>query len=153
MKNLLLIAALLFGAYLYSHPRVETVPQAEVPQAPVAAAAPQKLYFHSPLDAPAMSTGAATGTGYYSADPSSRFSNYQPGYNGSSSSVAGGYPVYAGGLTTNNVTYNQTNTNVRGTSSAPAPVANSFVAGKLVNTRSTNADKSRRTNASNPTNY
>ena len=152
MKNLLLIAALMFGAYFYSHPRVETV-QVDVPQAPVAMAAPQKLYFHSPLDAPAMSTSAVTGTGYYSADPNSRFNNYQSGYGGYSSSVAGGYPVYAGGSTTNNVTYNN-NTTVRGTSSGSATSGSSYVAGRIpVNVRGTNTDTSHRNNnATNTTN-
>ena len=103
MKNLLLLVALVSGAYyFYTHPRVETVLQPVAGAAPVPLAAPPpRTYFHSPLDAPAMSTSASTGTGYYSTDPGSRFTNFGGGYS-SSFQAAGGYPVYYDGGVTNN---------------------------------------------------
>ena len=98
MKNFLLLAVLLVGAYyVYAYPQAEPAPQ------PVAVAAPAppapKQYFHSSLDAPAMSTHESTGTGYYSSETTSHFSTYQNGYV-SSAQAAGGYPIYTG--TTNN---------------------------------------------------
>lgn len=68
MKNLVLLLALVAACvwyYLQTH-KEEPPP----PPAPVAMAtpkpAPRKLYYHSPLDAPAMPTNVHTGTGYYS---------------------------------------------------------------------------------------
>ena len=129
MKNLLLLAALVFGAYyFYTHPRVETVLQTVATAAPAPLAPPvQKQFFHSPLDAPAMSTSASTGTGYYSADPNSRFSNYQGGYY-TSFQAAGGYPVYTG--TTNNTAI-VNNYGVRSGTSVPTSSGSSYVAGRV----------------------
>ena len=129
MKNFVVLMALVFGAYyFYMHPRVETVLQPVAVAAPAPVAAPtQRQYFHSPLDAPAMSTSASTGTGYYSEDPNSRFSNYQGGYS-SSFQAAGGYPVYTG--TTNNTAIIN-NFGVRsGTSQQPVSSGSSYVSGR-----------------------
>lgn len=105
MRNLVLIFTTLLCVYLYAHPRVETrvAPARPVLAAarPVPTAAP--TYYHSPLDAGAMSTSASTGTGYFSTDPESRFRNiYYGGYSGPAAggyygSAYGGYPVYGGG--------------------------------------------------------
>ena len=66
----LIIAALCVYYYLETHK--------EPPPAPVAVAAPKptprKVYYHSPLDAPAMPTNAHTGSGYTS---SSRNTNWR----------------------------------------------------------------------------
>ena len=100
MKNLLLLVAVVSGAYyLYTNAHEEAATQMVAAAAPAPVAPPQRQYFHSALDAPAMSTHESTGTGYYSADQNSRFNTYGGGYI-SSAQVAGGYPVYTG--TTNN---------------------------------------------------
>ena len=69
MKNLVLMLALVATCvYCYLQTHKEQPP----PPAPVAVAvatpkpAPRKLYYHSPLDAPAMPATSHTGTGYYS---------------------------------------------------------------------------------------
>ena len=130
MKNLLVLMALVFGAYyLYTHPRVETVMQPVAMAAPSPAAQPpQRVYFHSPLDAPAMSTSVSTGTGYYSADPNSRFTNYQGGYY-SSFQAAGGYPVYTG--TTNNTAIINNYGGRAAAASGPVSSGSSYIAGRV----------------------
>ena len=128
MKNFLLLAALLVGAYcVYAYPQKEPAPQ---PVAVVSPAAPlPKQYFHSSLDAPAMSTHESTGTGYYSPETTSHFNTYQNGYS-SSVQAAGGYPIYTG--TTNNTAiinnYGARTSTLPGSASAPS----------YVNSRATN---------------
>ena len=126
MKNLLLLLVLGSGAYyFYTHPRVETRLEPVAVQAPAALpppAAPQKLYFHSPLDAPAMSTSASTGTGYYSTDANSRFTGYQSSY--SSYPAAGGYPVYVGGGGSTNNTVIINNNRAGGSAAASSATVN-----------------------------
>ena len=71
MKNLFLLAALLFCLYLFLYPQAEPAP---LPPAPTPAPTlVRRLYYHSPLDAPSMASAASTGTGYHSTDPVSRF--------------------------------------------------------------------------------
>ncbi len=137
LKNLLLIFVALLSLYLYMHPRTETQVVTRT-AAPVMVRVPaptpaSKLYYHSPLDASAMSTSASTGTGYFSTDTTSRFSSgsyYGPTYYGSYP-AAGGYPVYYPGgssSVSNTVIYNA-NPGARA-SSLPTPRP-SFLAGRL----------------------
>ena len=122
MKNFLLLVALLVGAYcVYAYPQAEPAPPPVAVAAPAPPPAP-KQYFHSSLDAPAMSTRESTGTGYYSSDTASHFSTYQNGYS-SSVQAAGGYPVYTG--TTNNTAI--VNNHGARTSTLPAPASASYV--------------------------
>lgn len=71
MKNVLLLILAAVCVYQYMNPKVVTH-EVQVPVTVVKAVGP-RLYYHSPLDAPAMPTGANTGTGYFSTDPNSRF--------------------------------------------------------------------------------
>ncbi len=71
MKNLLSFCAFLICLYCYLYPHVEPV---HVATQPPAALAPRlTLYYHSPLDAPAMPPGSSTGSGYHSTLAASRF--------------------------------------------------------------------------------
>ncbi len=132
MKNLILIFAALLCLYMYLHPTVEKQVETrvetrlvKVPVQPVAAPAPEptptpKLYYHSPLDAPAMPNYANTGAGFYSNDPVSHptgphLSTADGGGNPYTSSYYGGYPIYypnSNGSVTNIVIYKN----------APSPV-------------------------------
>lgn len=76
MRNLILLILLIVGLWFYLHPsEIETKP--EPTPAPVAVVPPPtpqpRLYYHSPLDAPPMSTSGHTEMGYYSTDPNSDF--------------------------------------------------------------------------------
>ncbi len=108
MRNLLLLLIVGVCVYLYMHPQPESVPVVER----TVAAAPQtgpRFYYHSPLDAPAMRPGTSTGMGYYSAEASSQFDNYQH-----HSQVGGGHSgtvgttAYGGGSTSNTSVYYST---------------------------------------------
>lgn len=140
MRNLLLIFTALLCVYLYLHPKVETQVITKLEKVPVMAAAPlppvpaatPKLYYHSPLDAPAMPNYANTGAGFYSEDPAHQTDNRvlstTSPYGNSASAYYGGNPYYsypngAGGVS-NTVIYN-----IRpGTSpAAPTSTTRSFV--------------------------
>ena len=68
-----MIAVAALDLFLYSYPK----PEAAVASVRTTVAAPRrgavKTYFHSPLNAPAMSTSSFTSMGYFSTDPSSEF--------------------------------------------------------------------------------
>lgn len=100
MKNLLLLCITALCLYLYFNPEAaQEEKPVPVVAAPVATA--PKYYYHSPLEAPAMPTGVSTGGGYYSADPTTRFSNYQHhSAVGGGGQVAGGSTIYSGGGST-----------------------------------------------------
>ena len=72
MKNVLLLLLVAVCVYQYAHPRVEVQVKEVRVEVPRAANGP-KLYYHSPLDAPAMPVATSTGTGYFSTDARSRF--------------------------------------------------------------------------------
>lgn len=134
MKNLLLVCAALVCLYLYLHPQTETpVVTPVVVRAPAPTPVP-KVYFHSPLDASAMSTSSSTGTGYFSTDTTSRFSSgyyYGSSYYGPATSVVAGGPVYVPGGSnpvSNTVIYN---VNSGRATSLATPVPRNYVAGKL----------------------
>lgn len=75
MKNIALLLMAALNVFLYLHPQTTAPAAASAPvqaaSAPAPAPAKVRLYYHSPLDAPAMSTSMCTGTGYFSTDPSS----------------------------------------------------------------------------------
>ncbi len=74
MRKLIGIFVALVCAQLYTYLSLRT-PPAEPPPAQVAIAPvqPPKLYYHSPLEAPAMTATAYTSMGYFSTDPDARF--------------------------------------------------------------------------------
>ena len=80
MKNLALLLLASLNVFLYSHPRVQAPVEPVRPAAKAAApeATVSRMYFHSPLDAPAMPTSSYTNMGYFSTDSSSVF---RGGYN------------------------------------------------------------------------
>ena len=95
MKNLLVFAVTVALGYL-AYDAMQPPPPSR-PVTHVAAAAPRpaspKLYFHSALDAPAMSPLASTGTSYFSTDPN-------PGYHGSyNSGLSAGSTYWNSGST------------------------------------------------------
>ncbi len=74
MRKLIFFLAALALTQLYNYWTLE-VPPAPA-RAPVAVAPPverPRVYYHSPLDAPAMSATAYTSMGYFSTDSSSQF--------------------------------------------------------------------------------
>ena len=143
MKNLLLCAALLFCAYyFYMNPRTEAPMEPVAVAAPVAPPPAQRVYFHSPLDAPAMLTSESTGMGYYSTDPNSRFTTYKSGF--PTYGVAGG-AVYVGGSTTNTVIINNAASGRVTTSNASAHRAPSYTAGRFFNAARYPAQNNQRT--------
>ena len=111
MKNLLLLGALLFCAYLYKHPRVETrvelAPVVDVVPAATPRPRPRptpepKLYYHSPLDGPTATN--VVPAGYFSNDPAESTGQHLSGSsNGSSPSYYNPYySSYGGSGTVNN---------------------------------------------------
>ena len=78
MKNFLVVAITVALGYL-TYDALQPAPPPP-PVVRVAAAvptpAPPKLYFHSALDAPPMSTRTSSGTSYFSTDPNSGFRGY-----------------------------------------------------------------------------
>ena len=72
MKNLIPIAVIALCVYYYMMTHRPEEPPPPAPAVVVAPApTPQKLYYHSPLDAPAMPATEHTGAGYYSTDQKS----------------------------------------------------------------------------------
>ncbi len=140
LKNLLLVFVAFLSVYLYQHPRVETrvVTQAAVPvvvKMPVTPTPEPPTYYHSPLDASAMSTSYSTGSGYFSNDRTSRFNSGSyngPTYGGSASAV-GGYPAYyypSGSSNVSNTVIYNVGTGGRAVAQ-PTPFQGSYIAGRL----------------------
>ena len=141
MKNLLLIFAALLCLYLYVHPRVETRIETIPVAAPVVAAplptprpvpvpTPEpKLYYHSPLDAPAMGSGY-TANGYFSADPTTATGQHLSGSTNGSVSTYNGYYnpyYYPYGGTVNNTLIINNHPAPSATSVYPTPYPSNYV--------------------------
>ena len=96
MKNIIVLLLAALNVFFYSHPPAPAAVEPAPASAPVRRAAP-KLYFHSPLDAPAMSTSMNTSMGYFSADANSEFrGGYTQAVSTSSSEGSGSAGVSTG---------------------------------------------------------
>lgn len=130
MKNLLLLCITALCLYLYFNPSPTAQEQTAAAPAPVSSG--PTVYYHSPLDAPAMPAYVSTGSGYYSTDSSTRFGNYQHhSAVGGGVQAAGGPTVYGGGSTYNTTIVNGTSRGTTGYNSASSSM--SYMGGRSVN--------------------